>query len=128
MSYEGYYQILCRNGHSSGCDCYDEPAFEEENLQHGDEIWRCPICQELAAWWNLTNVTNGSYCECNTEYKDRSEGCEHCDRGRIDGYIDLEDDIPVQMCTCKECGATHVATVGTKKIPKTGGHLVNLKR
>lgn len=135
MSFEGYYQILCRNGHECGCDCYDQPVFEVREKSSGSQeydpwfdfeesVWKCPVCGELAAWWNLVDVTNGSYCECNEQLKERSEGCEHCDRGRIDGYVDLEDDVPVETCTCKECGSVHVVTAGTKKIPTDKGHRV----
>ncbi len=29
MGFSGYYQILCKAGHRSSRDCYDEPNFSE---------------------------------------------------------------------------------------------------
>ena len=60
MSYEGYSQFLCKNGHYWTRDCYDD-----------DRI--CPKCSDLAVWENMVNTTNGSF-----------EG-----NLRIDGFIEL---------------------------------------
>lgn len=135
MSFEGYYQILCRNGHLHCCDCYENPNFEDcrgsgdpmdYDPSYDSPVWKCPVCQELATWWNLVDVTNGSYCECNIDYLERSEGCKYCDRGRIDGEVDLEVSVATETCVCKECGTAHVVSMGTYKIPESGGHRVNL--
>lgn len=136
MSFEGYYQILCRNGHLHECNCYLNPNFEDYrgsgdpldyDPSYYSPLWKCPDCGELAAWWNLVDETNGAYCECNIDLLERSEGCEHCDRGRIDGMVDLEIDKPVKTCVCKECGNFHVVSPETYRVPKQGGHLVNSK-
>jgi hypothetical protein len=114
MSFDGYYQILCRNGHRSGADCYDDPnfngtgpAYRDENI---DPLWRCPECNEVAAWWNLVNTTNGSYYE----------------NERIDGYIELERATTPEICTCS-CGHKHAKNgeLSTYHIPESGGHIVN---
>ena len=72
------------------------------------------------------DVTNGSYCECNLENEERSEGCEYCDRGRIDNYVDLEEDQPTKRHTCKECGTVIIDKHQTYKVPENSGHLVNV--
>lgn len=135
MSFEGYYQIVCSNGHEGECGCYYNPVFEPKELDpsgegfpspYGEErLWKCPVCGELAAWWNLVDVTNGCYCECNPDCEDRTEGCEYCDHGRIDGYVDLEEVTPTETCTCEKCGNTHIAKQQTVKIPEERGHRVN---
>ena len=61
MSFEGYYQKMCPNGHYWQCDVYDESMF-------------CPQCGNEAIWWNLVDTTNGSFE----------------DGRRIDGYIEPE--------------------------------------
>ncbi|MHA2280034.1 MAG: hypothetical protein ACXAC5_04050 [Promethearchaeota archaeon] len=118
MSFEGYYQILCRNGHIGGADCYDDPNFDGSEKQTfydgGEEYdhprWRCPECKELAGWWNLVDITNGSY------YEDE----------RIDGYVELEIATEPDVCTCN-CGYVHPkgGELATYKIPEKGGHIVN---
>jgi len=118
MSFEGYYQILCRNGHESEADCYEDPNFdgpERVSFYDGGEefdhpLWRCHSCNEVAAWWNLVDITNGSY------YDDE----------RIDGYVELEYATTPEMCTCA-CGHTHAkgGELSTYRIPESGGHIVN---
>jgi hypothetical protein len=61
MSYEGYVQYLCKVGHGSIKDCYE------------DDLKVCK-CGEPIVWCNYVDVTNGSF-----------EG-----RKRIDGYINLK--------------------------------------
>ena len=126
MSFEGDYQVLCKNGHEHEIDCYEHPIFEISNAPDDYVVWKCSICGELAAWYNFVDTTNGSYCDCcNEEYIDLAEGCEYCDHGRIDGYIELEIKNPEELCTCKDCGNTHVIKRETKIIPKKGGKLIN---
>lgn len=60
MSYEGYYQFLCPEGHYWTSDCYSE-----------DKICHCG---KEAIWENSVDITNGSF-----------EG-----EIRIDGYIALK--------------------------------------
>ena len=51
MSFEGYYQILCKKGHLSTLDVYDD--FEEKQ-------WECR-CGAKVAWVNMVDTTNGSF-------------------------------------------------------------------
>lgn len=82
MSFEGYYQILCKNGHYDTVDCY---MFE--NLE-----WECEICKEKVDWLNQVDLTNGSWD----------------DKGRrIDGYVELQVKYQPHECTCSVCGNKH---------------------
>jgi hypothetical protein len=51
MSFEGYYQRLCKNGHYSSTDCYSVSAFD-----------KCTTCFADFVWENLVDETN-----CETE-------------------------------------------------------------
>ena len=73
MSYEGYSQFLCKNGHAWTADC-----------MRTDMETKCPACGEFKVWENIVNVTNGSF-----------EGNE-----RIDGYVELEI---LEEKVCSEC-------------------------
>jgi len=126
MSFEGSYQIICKNGHSCECDCYEDPYFGEEITDEFGTYypWKCH-CGAAAAWWNLVDETNGSYCsECNTEDKEDVEGCKWCLKGRIDGRVELEVDAMSTYCVCAACGHSHPITQMTFKIPEKKGHLV----
>jgi hypothetical protein len=65
MSFEGYYQVLCRKGHYHTEDCYDHPLFAENDryIDPTKPVWTCPDCGAAARWSNLVDVTNGSYDE-----------------------------------------------------------------
>lgn len=47
MSFEGYYQRLCKNGHAMHADVY---------IANDDDC--CEVCGERVAWQNLVNQTN----------------------------------------------------------------------
>lgn len=49
MSYEGYEQLICENGH----------YWEEDALQMFEEYGVCRICQGKVAWSNSVDQTNG---------------------------------------------------------------------
>jgi hypothetical protein len=49
MSYEGYEQFMCKNGHLDEHDCYLAP---------NTKYWKCPTCKENCAWWNSVDQTN----------------------------------------------------------------------
>ena len=99
MSFEGFNQLLCKKGHYFNLDVYDARDIEDI---------KCPVCKENVAWYNIVDVTNGSY-----------EGDE-----RIDGYIDLKIKTEEKTCKCSKCSNVHVVEVETYKIPKKGGHIV----
>lgn len=79
MSYEGYEQVLCENGHYYTYDCYE---FWK------DKGWSCPTCGAKAVWSNMVDVTNGSYDEDTKE--------------RIDGFVELQMQ---EEAWCKHCGS-----------------------
>lgn len=47
MSFEGYYQLICKKGH-----CYIAELFGDE------EGSKCPFCMSNTIWWNLVDTTN----------------------------------------------------------------------
>ena len=52
MSYEGFSQILCKQGHLSCPDAYDNYMRD----YYGDETaWKCLVCGEEKAWENMVN-------------------------------------------------------------------------
>jgi len=81
MSYEGYEQVLCENGHYFTFDCYD--YWQEDK-------WVCPICGAKSAWSNMVDVTNGSF-----------ENDAWGELIRIDGYVSLK---VKDECKCECCG------------------------
>jgi hypothetical protein len=108
MSYEGYSQVICANGHSYDIDCND---FGHDG--------RCPECQAESVWTNGVDTTNGSF---NID----SDGNETNER--IDGYVELEVLALPSFCTCKDCGNQHQMKSTTYKIPETRGHKGKLVR
>lgn len=72
MSFEGFYRMLCKNGHLGHSDCY---TTEPEN-------WHCHICGESCAWWELIDQTNGydpkSETKLRIKEKEKIELCECC--------------------------------------------------
>ena len=76
MSYEGYYQVICKKGHYHTVDCN---LFDFLG-------WKCPTCGSDAAWCNGVDLTNGSWDE---------------NGKRIDGYVELK---PKHIEKCDKCG------------------------
>ena len=54
MSYEGYWQVLCENGHQDSFDCF---VKNFQDLKDG----ACSKCGEKFVWVNSVDLTNGSY-------------------------------------------------------------------
>lgn len=88
MSYEGYSQFLCKEGHYWEVDCYNMP-FDKS-------LVGCPVCFTPAVWENMVDTTNGSF-EDSDYYDDES----HKKQIRIDGYIELE---VLSEEKCDKCG------------------------
>lgn len=114
MSFEGYYQVLCKKGHLTNIDCYEEPILSKELCPPFIELedvklWTC-YCGSEAAWWNLVDVTNGSFDLDGTT--------------RIDNYIKLQENSPVVTCNCGTCGNAHILKNATYKVPELKGHKV----
>lgn len=95
ISFEGYSQFLCKNGHHWTKDAH---LLMYETIR--DQ--KCPVCGEPAAWENMVDLTNGSFDD---------EG------NRIDGYIDLEP-LEIHMMTCSNCDNTKACKCSTYKIPE----------
>jgi len=89
MSWEGYYQQLCKNGH-----------YTAKSAEYQDEDKKCSICGEKIVWINIVDVTNGSF---------------ETDGTRIDGYVDLKIE---KETKCKECGSTLEVTYKIPKIKR----------
>ena len=98
MSYEGFEQFLCKNGHYYTVDAY------------GDKPKECYTCGAKFVWWNAVDQTNGSYeyDECGNEVQ-------------IDGYIELLLEKEQEYCVCS-CGYKHLKSAPVYKIPEVGGH------
>ena len=93
MSYEGYEQLLCKNGHPCGIDCY---ATRPD---------KCEVCGADIVWYYPVDVTNGSDPET-------GDGMPY----------KFEIDVPAKTCTCPTCGITHVVEPARYKIPTNAGN------
>ena len=92
MSYEGFSQLICSEGHYWTLDC---------NIVEDLQKNLCPICKKPAVFENMVDITNGSFDDDGT---------------RIDNFIEPEIDKEVKLI-CK-CGNEHVCSCSTYKIPK----------
>lgn len=100
MSYEGYVQYWCENGHYHTVDAYDDYSDGYE--------FKCPECFGKQAFRNSVDLTNGSY------YEDPGGAFE-----RIDGYIEPVVVEKAPMCTCNSCGHTHATGPVVYVIPES---------
>lgn len=66
MSFEGYFQLICKNGH-----------YYHEGLYGDEENTKCPICKEECIWWNLVDTTNDEGTPVVPELLKR-KSCKHC--------------------------------------------------
>jgi len=110
MSYEGYEQFLCPEGHLWTLDAfwYDYPSIETQNTQNGWPL--CPDCKKLPVWKNSIDQTNG--CD-RLDEKGHHSDCQ-C------GYVELELAEPVKDCVCQNCGSHHSKEPPRYKIPEKG--------
>lgn len=100
MSYEGYSQFWCKNGHYWTRDCNLLMNWGEEPTKQ-----KCPVCKEEEVFENMVDVTNGSF-----------DDMEGGDGTRIDNFI--EPKIKSETSgKCSACGRKHVCEV-TYEIPK----------
>lgn len=124
MSFEGYIQKLCKNGHYWTADA---------SIYSDDEDNICDVCGEKACWENLVDLTNGHFCDCELgQLAERIPGadpnarsCGYCVGGRIDGHVELEVDTPAQYEECPHCGSSKKAKETTYKIPQGKGEVLN---
>lgn len=109
MSWEGYEQQLCANGHAFDGDRDTSSMYDTEEPERS----KCH-CGAKIVWWNMVNLTNGSF-------NHDSDGNETTER--IDGYVELEEMSPSKLCQCSGCGNQHFSKEATYKLPsKEIGH------
>lgn len=114
MSFFGYYQVLCKNGHLSRVDVYPYINFNEKIAEeNGDILFRCDVCDELASWYNVVNCTDGIYEDYDADGNPIGE--------RIDNFVELELKNPEKRC--EHCNS--IIEEETYYIPKGKGHGVN---
>lgn len=95
MSYEGYSQFLCKEGHYWTEDSHLTMYSElEEN--------KCPICNESAIYENMVDVTNGSFDDAGN---------------RIDNYKELKL-VEKHSSVCSHCNKEHRCDCSIYKIPE----------
>lgn len=111
MSFEGFTQILCKNGHLDEVDVYGSIP----------ENWQCPFCGAELAWHNTVNQTN---CCCYIgDFKRNCPDYPACDGFGIN-YVKLEMLQPEVYETCDKCGHSKCTQEKTYKIPEDKGHKV----
>jgi len=104
MSWEGYYQVLCKKGHLFSADPYTCDMYD--SAHHHTPL--CP-CGEPAVWYNSVDTTNGSFGED-----------DHGHEVRIDGYIPDDAFVlltPAEYCTCDKCQHRHMTIMPTYAPP-----------
>lgn len=57
MSYEGYEQLLCKNGHYHTADCRDDGMSRDPNCIPFNSV-KCPDCGAEFVWMNSVDDTN----------------------------------------------------------------------
>ena len=70
MSFEGYYQRLCKKGHYETVDVYVDDLRGEK--------WTCSICGEREAWSRIVDCTNGDDEPTRLRIAAQKK-CDHCD-------------------------------------------------
>lgn len=106
MSWEGYDQVLCANGHQGTLDAF----YCEFGVHPLDSPCHCGA---KIVWWNQVNETNGSH-----EMIDGKEV-------RVDGFVYLKEKTPNIFCTCSGCGNNHISKGATFELPDEGiGHRI----
>jgi hypothetical protein len=96
MSYEGYDQQICQNGHYTEVDCYDN--------SYDDLVAACKICEAPIGWTNGVNQTNGP------------------DQGVVPFTV-LRKNFLVQdakMCKCSTCSNEHLVEPAIFRVPAHG--------
>jgi len=96
MSYEGYEQLICRNGHYHIGDCWEIGIGDK-----AEDNWHCPNCNESLTWINSVDTTS--------------------DEGNP---IKLEIKTSAGTCTCTVCGNIHAVRPETYHVPENGGHRI----
>jgi len=109
MSFSGFYQILCENGHLSECDAID--------FFSSLDSFQCPVCKGKLAHSNIVNQTNCCVGKENCPFSEEER--ISCNQIGI-GYMVFEVIKPAAEETCKECGHTKIVKHTVYKIPEKG--------
>lgn len=96
MSWEGYNQNICANGHMFNSDALLDWFYDGVKEQ---EI--CPYCKAPKVWTHVVDETNGYEAGNQSTYP-----------------MELEELTPAKFCNCTICGNTHMIAPPTYKIPE----------
>lgn len=107
MSYEGFEQRLCANGHFTRIEAY-------EFLYEDYEDQKCSLCDAPFVWRNSVNQTNCcGYHSDHSACPDYDGTCE----GVGVGYVKLEVKEEAVYEECPHCHAQKLIKERTYKIP-----------
>lgn len=96
MSYEGYVEALCEDGHYYSWDCYDDPPKVcDAKIKDGS-------CQKSLVWWNPVDQTNG-------------------DGSEFEAKLELAEEAVYD--TCPTCSHNNMISQVRYKIPTNQGHM-----
>jgi hypothetical protein len=103
MSFEGYYRLLCEDGHLTLCDVYSDYPEKCGSVAHGE------FCNKQFVWENTVDQTNGVDEET----------------GLCPGEFPLQIDHEKVITTCECCGETKLISDYRYKIPTNKGRKHN---
>jgi hypothetical protein len=106
MSFEGFYQLICEEGHRTGCDCYEL-------------CLACHICGKAVIFQNLVDQTNGNEVGYITEEGFKTlikkeavtETCSHC------GHTKQEEPELYRIPTKEELESLRTINYGNGPVP-----------
>ena len=100
MSYEGYSQFWCAEGHYWIMDCNELLLMYGEYKENKKQ--KCPVCGKEEVFENMVNITNGSFDD---------------DGKRIDNFIEPKLK-SVHKTQCEYCNKEHICKCSIYEIPK----------
>ena len=92
MSYEGFEQVLCKQGHLREFDCWNAPELF-------DLAEVCPVCKSVWVYRNMVDETNG---------------IDENDPSTVRREFEVE--VPALIGTC-DLGHNHITVEARYKIP-----------
>jgi len=116
MSFEGYYEALCENGHVMSCDVH---AAYCDLVSANPFDWVCPHCGKPICWYQVVDETNGLPFKVD---EDGNETDEYSDL--YDGQYRLEEETGIVTSTCEHCHMTKIVAEPRYKVPpaEVGNH------
>ena len=88
MSYSGYFQLLCEQGHYSEVECY--------TYNHCSDTHICQHCESHIIWEHLIDTTN----DCGNDQR-----------------VKLEEIVPDIVDVCDDCGHETIVEPARYRIP-----------